>query len=164
MTHRPRIVCDVRKPLALAAAFAATVGLVGCGGGSTKAAPSCFELWNESSNSALQARVANRFRSASVSNWSAQASGSSIDESWTASSASVPPTSGNVGGRASHGCGYLFHTSRRFVSFSAELKGRTVRWNVPPAIHGSWSRRQQVVARDNAAVDGDGLLNLRAAG
>jgi hypothetical protein len=156
----------VRKSFAIAATLAATVGLAGCGGGSHKAARNCFEIWNGSSNKVLQGRVAHRFASASVSNWSAQASASAITESWTASSGTTPPSpsSGNVGGRASHGCGYLFHTSKRFVSYSAELRGDTVRWNVPPAIHGSWSRPQQAVARDNATVDDEGLLNSRAAG
>jgi hypothetical protein len=150
----------------IAAPLAATVALAGCGGGSTKTARNCFEIWNGSSNKAQQARVAHRFVSASVTDWRAQASGSSIDESWTASSPTVPLASAgeNVGGRASHGCGYLFHTSKRFVSYSAELKGKTIRWNVQPPIRGSWSRRQQAVARDNASVDGTGLLSPRSAG
>ena len=156
----------MRKSLAIVATLAATVGLVGCGGGSTKAARNCFDLWNGSANKSQQTRVAHRFPSASVTSWSAQASGSSIVESWTGGSATVPEasTGDNVGGRASHGCGYLFHTSRRFVSLSAELEGETVRWNVPPAIRGTWSRRQQAVARDNASVDGEGLLSPRPAG
>jgi len=147
-------------------AVAAMVGLAACGGGSTKAARNCFEIWNGHSNKDLQGRVADRFASASVTNWSAQASTSAITESWTASPGTTAPlpASGNVGRRASHGCGYLFHTSTQFVSYSAELRGRTIRWNVPPAIHGSWSRRQQAVARDNATVDDEGLLNSRTAG
>ena len=155
----------MRKASAIAAALAAAVGLAACGGGSTKAARTCFDVWNGSSNRAQQARVAHRFPSASVTNWSAQASAGSIDESWTASSSTEPAASagGNVGGRANHGCGYLFHTSKRFVSFSAELKGETVRWDVQPPIAGSWSRRRQAVARDNATVDGEGLLQPRAA-
>jgi hypothetical protein len=148
------------------AALAATIALAGCGGGSTKTSRNCFEIWNGSSNKAQRARVAHRFLSANVTNWSAQASGSSTDESWTASSPTVPQasTGENVGGRASHGCGYFFHTSKRFVSYSAELKGKTIRWNVPPPIRGSWSRGQQAVARDNASVDGTGLLSPRTAG
>jgi len=155
----------VRRSFAIAATLA-VVGLAGCGGGSTKAARNCFEIWNGNSNKDLQGRVAHRFASASVTNWSAQASTGDITESWTASSGTTAPLpgTGNVGGRASHGCGYLFHTSTEFVSYSAELRGETIRWNVPPAIHGSWSRRQQAVARDNATVDGEGLLNSRTAG
>jgi len=149
-----------------AAPLAATVALVGCGGSSTKTARNCFEIWNGSSSKAQQARVAHRFLSASVTNWSAQASVSSIDESWTAGSPTVPQASAGekVGGRASHGCGYLFHTSKRFVSYSAQLKGKTIRWNVPPPIRGSWSHRQHAIARYNASVDGKGLLSPRSAG
>ena len=149
----------MRKSFAIAATLAATVGLAGCGGSSTKAARSCFDVWNGSSNKAQQARVAHRFPSASVTNWMAQASAGSIDESWTASSSTDRASAGaNLGGRANHGCGYLFHTSNRFVSFSAELKGKAVRWNLQPPISGSWSRRQQTVAGDNATVVGEGLL------
>ncbi len=156
----------MRTSFAVAATLAGTFALAGCGGGSTRAARNCFDVWNGSSNKAQQARVAHRFPSASVTNWMAQASAGSIDESWTASSAtdSQAAGSGNLGGRASHGCGYLFHTARRFVSFSAELEGETVRWNVQRPLRGSWSRRQQAAARDNATVDGEGLLAPRAAG
>jgi hypothetical protein len=149
----------MHKAFAIAATLAAMVGLAGCGGSSTKAARNCFDVWNGSSNRAQQARVAHRFPSASVTNWMAQASGGSIDESWTASSSTDRASAGaNLSGRANHGCGYLFHTSRQFVSFSAELEGRTVRWNLQRPISGSWSRRQQAVARDNATVVGEGLL------
>jgi hypothetical protein len=149
----------MHKAFAIAATLAAMVGLAGCGGSSTKAARNCFDVWNGSSNRAQQARVAHRFPSASVTNWMAQASGGSIDESWTASSSTDRASAGaKLSGRANHGCGYLFHTSRQFVSFSAELEGRTVRWNLQRPISGSWSRRQRAVARDNATVVGEGLL------
>ena len=35
----------------------------------------------------------------------------------------------------------------------------TIRWGVPPSIHGSWSQEQQAAANDNAGVDSDGLLS-----
>jgi hypothetical protein len=61
----------VPKPFAIIATLAATVGLAACGGGSTKAARNCFEIWNGSSNKVQQAKVAHRFLSANLSRWSA---------------------------------------------------------------------------------------------
>ena len=73
------------------------------------------------------------------------------------------PGSGTVklGGPGSKGCGYLFHSSKRFLSISALRKGESVRWDVPPSIHGRWSRQQQAAARDNASVAADGHLSRR---
>jgi len=155
----------VPKAFPIAATLAATVGLAACGGGSTKAARNCFEIWNGSSNKVQQAKVAHRFLSANVTRWRAQGSGNSIVESWTTRSTKAPQASGdgNVGGSTSHGCGYLFHTSKRYISFSAELRGNAVRW-VPRPIHGSWSRLHLVAAPDNATVAADGLLSPRTAG
>jgi hypothetical protein len=146
------------KLFAFAATLVAAAGLVGCGGGKNDAARTCFDIWNGSSNTAQQAKVARRFPVANVSNWTAQASGDSVTERWTAS----PGKSANLGGSGSHGCGYLFHTSRRFVSYSAELRGDSVRW-VPRTLHGSWSRPRRAAAPDNASVDADGLLSPRTA-
>jgi len=73
------------------------------------------------------------------------------------------PGSGTVklGGPGSKGCGYLFHSSKRFLSISALRKGESVRWDVPPSIHGRWSGQQQAAARDNASVAADGHLSRR---
>jgi hypothetical protein len=90
--------------------LAATVGVTACGGGSTTAARGCFEIWNAKSNEARQRAVADRFTVADVSRWRAQAAGGV-----------------NLGGPASSGCGYLFHTSERYLSISAERRGRMIR-------------------------------------
>jgi hypothetical protein len=57
--------------------------------------------------------VAGRFRIASVSKWRAEAGGS---------------RNVNLGGPASEGCGYLFHTSTRYVSISGVWNGNTIHW------------------------------------
>ena len=148
---------------AIAATLLATVGLAACGGGSNKAARNCYEIWNARPNQAQQASVAHRFRSGNVTRWIARASKGGVTESWTASSSKVPHVS-NLGGSESHGCAYLFHTSKRYASFSAELRGKTVHWGVPPTLHGSWSRVAPAAAADNATVDAAGLLSPRSGG
>jgi len=40
-------------------------------------------------------------------------------------------------------------------------KGETIRWGVPPSIHGSWSPQQEAAVTDNATVDPEGLLSAR---
>ena len=115
-----------------------------CGGGSKKASGDCFEVWNASSNHSRQAAVAERFTIASVSPWQAQASGML-----------------SLAGQASHGCGYLFHNAKRYLSISAERRDHLIRWDAPPTIHGPWSAQQQAAVRDNAAVDARGRLSRR---
>jgi hypothetical protein len=79
-----------------------------------------------------------------VNNWRAEASGGG---------------NVNLGGPASEGCGYLFHTSKRFLSISGAWSGKAIRWDVPPTVRGSWSPQQQAASADNATVDADGLLS-----
>jgi hypothetical protein len=122
------------------------IGLTSCGGSSTKSSRDCFDVWNAASNKARQSRVAGGFTVARVSNWRAEASGSG---------------NVNLGRPASEGCGYLFHTSKRFLSISSAWSGEAIRWDVPPTIHGSWSPQQQAAAPDNATVDGGGLISTR---
>lgn len=126
--------------------LAASVGVVGCGGDRAAHAASrdCFDAWNAATNSARQATVAHRFTVGRVSRWRAQAA-----------------EAGNVGGRPAFGCGYLFHTSTRYVSISGEWRGRTIRWGVPPTIRGPWSSRQQAAVKDNAIVRADGGIRER---
>lgn len=130
------------KLIAGIAVAAAAASLTACGGGSSNVARDCFAAWNESSNHNRQAMVARRFPIADVSPWMAEAAGT-----------------GNVGGSPSHGCGYLFHTSWRYLSISGEWSGRTLRWGSPPTIQGAWSARQQASVHDNATVDAQGLLS-----
>src|SRR5262245_31792702 len=115
------------------------VGITGCGsdgskpdpgdGGPTKSAVSrdCFDTWNAKSNEANRAVVAGRFTVARVANWTAQASGGGAG-----------PSNGG-----SQGCGYLFHTSDRYLSISGAWAGQGIRWGVPPTMHGSWSAEQE---------------------
>jgi hypothetical protein len=134
------------------------ISVAGCGGGSVKASRGCFEIWNDGSNKAAKASVIGRFSVASVTEWRAEAGRGSVNVEWRAA-----PGSGTVklGGPGSKGCGYLFHSSKRFLSISALRKGESVRWDVPPSIHGRWSRQQQAAARDNASVAADGHLSRR---
>ena len=134
------------------------ISVAGCGGSSTKASRNCFEIWNEGSNKAANASVIGRFSVASVTEWRAEAGRESVNVEWRAA-----PGSGtvNLAGPGSKGCGYLFHSSKRFLSISALRKGGNVRWDVPPSIHGRWSRQQQGAARDNASVAADGRLIRR---
>jgi hypothetical protein len=136
----------MRKAVTLIAVLSAAISLTSCGGGSSKASRDCLGAWNAASNKAGQSAVAGRFRIASVSKWRAESGGS-----------------GNVdlGGPASEGCGYLFHTSKRYVSISGVWDGETIRWGVPPSIHGSWSARQQAAVTDGVTVDAEGLLSTR---
>lgn len=134
------------------------ISVAGCGGSSTKASRDCFEIWNEGSNKAAKASVIGRFSVASVTEWRAEAGRGSVNVEWRAA-----PGSGtvNLAGPGSKGCGYLFHSSKRFLSISALRKGGNVRWDVPPSIHGRWSRQQQAAARDNASVAANGRLIRR---
>jgi hypothetical protein len=133
----------MRKPLAAMAIVSATICLTGCGGGSVKASRDCFAAWNHAAT-AGHSPVAGHFTVARVSDWTAQAEGSA-----------------NLGGPASHGCGYLFHTSTHYLSISGRWNHNTIQLNVPPPIHGSWSPAQQAAASDNANVDSHGLLKRR---
>jgi hypothetical protein len=146
-----------RLPVALAIA-AMAISVAGCGDGSAKASRDCFAIWNDGSNKAAKASVIGRFRVASVTEWRAEAGRGSVNVEWRAA-----PGSGtvNLGGHGSKGCGYFFHSSKRFLSISALRKGENVRWDVPPSIHGGWSRQQQAAARDNASVAADGRLSRR---
>jgi hypothetical protein len=135
----------MRMPLVAIAMLALTTSLAGCGGTSTNASRDCFAAWNAAANKTRQSTVADRFRIASVREWRAEAVSGTV----------------NLGGPASKGCGYLFHTSKAYLSISGEWKGGTIRWGVPPPIHGSWSPEQQAAVSDNAAVEADGLLSHR---
>lgn len=137
------VLCMRRACLAIAA-LAAAISFTSCGGSSTKASRDCFDVWNAGSNKARQSSVAGRFTLARVNNWRAESSGGG---------------NVNLGGQASEGCGYLFHTSTRFLSISGAWNGNAIRWDVPPTIHGSWSPQQQAASADNATVDADGLLS-----
>jgi hypothetical protein len=131
------------------------VGITGCGsggskpdhgdGGPKKSAVSgdCFDTWNAPSNDANRAVVAGRFTVARVANWTAEASGGG-------------PSNGTGAGQ---GCGYLFHTSDRYLSISGAWEGQGIRWGVPPTMHGSWSAEQEASGQDNADVDSDGRLS-----
>lgn len=134
------------------------ISVAGCGGSSTKVSRDCFEIWNEGSNKAANASVIGRFSVASVTEWRAEAGRESVNVEWRAA-----PGSGtvNLAGPGNKGCGYLFHSSKRFLSISALRKGGNVRWDVPPSIHGRWSRQQQAAARDNASVAANGRLIRR---
>lgn len=57
--------------------------------------------------------------------------------------------------------GYLFHTSRRYLSISGEWEGSAIDWGVPPTIQGPWLAKQRAAVKDNATVDSDGLLSRR---
>jgi hypothetical protein len=130
----------------------------GLGGSSTKASRDCFEIWNDGSNKAEKASVIGRFSTASVTEWRREAGRGSVDVEWRAAPGSRAV---NLGGPGSKGCGYFFHSSKRFLSISAVRKGGNVRWDVPPSIHGRWSPQQQAVVRDNASVAADGRLIRR---
>lgn len=149
----------MRRPLLAVAIAAMTISVAGCGGSSAKGSRDCFEVWNDGSNKAAKASVIGRFSVASVTEWRAEAGRGSVNVEWRAA-----PGSGAVslGGQGSKGCGYLFHSSKRFLSISAVRKGENVRWDVPPSIHGRWSRQQQAAARDNASVAADGRLIRRS--
>ena len=136
----------MRRASPAIAALAAAISLTSCGGSSAKASRDCFDVWNAASNKARQSSVAGQFTVARVNNWRAEASEGGSD---------------NLGGPASEGCGYLFHTSKWYVSFSGAWNGKAIRWEVPPTIHGSWSPQQQAASADNATVDSDGLLSTR---
>jgi hypothetical protein len=143
--RRPRrIFKGMRRCFTGIALLAIAGGLTGCGHGSAKAASDCFQVWNDPSNKAGQATVAGRFSIANVSEWRATAEGSA-----------------NLGGPEAQGCGYLFHTSKRYLSISGVRERKTIRWGIPPSIHGSWSAQQEAAVDNNAGVDRDGLLSRR---
>lgn len=135
--------------------FVGVIGLTACGsegskqsrdgGGPKKSEVSrdCFDAWNAPSNQRNQAAVAGRFTIARVSNWSMQASGADT----------------GLGSDQGQGCGYLFHTSDRYLSISGAWEGGSIRWGVPPTIHGEWSAEQQAAGEDNARVDPEGQIS-----
>jgi hypothetical protein len=146
----------VREYSFAAALLAGIIGLTACGSGSPQkndvaAGPKpsqisrdCFDAWNAPANQRNQSAVAGRFTVARVANWVMQASGGVSDG----------PSSDQ-----SQGCGYLFHTSDRYLSISGAWEGRTLRWGIPPTIQGSWSAEQQAAGEDNARVDPEGRLS-----
>lgn len=109
----------------------------GCGSGTAK--QDCFAVWNARDNAPRRAQVAGRFAIADVSEWTASPSG---------------------GDESSHGCGYLFHDRRHYLSFSWE-RTPLRRWGVPPTQRGPWSPEQQASVRDNARVESDGSVQQR---
>jgi len=54
-------------------ALVVTIGLAGCGSGSTTAKRDCFDVWNANSNQARQTSIAGRFTVAKRSAWTAKA-------------------------------------------------------------------------------------------
>src|SRR4051794_27834127 len=106
------------------------ISLAGCGGSSTKASRDCFDVWNDGSNKAERSRVMGRFGVANVAGWRAEAANGTAKVEWRAGPSGATVTV-NRGGPGNKGCGYLFHTSKRFLSISAEWKGKEIRWDVP---------------------------------
>jgi hypothetical protein len=145
------VILGMRMSLVAIGVLAVAISLAGCGGTSTKTSHSsnrswdCFGVWNDASNKAGQSTVAGRFSIANVSEWHAEAGSETV----------------TLGGPASEGCGYLFHTSAAYLSISGEWNGESIRWGAPPTIHGMWSAQQQAAVRNNATVDANGLLSRR---
>jgi hypothetical protein len=148
----------MHRLLVAAAILAMAVSLAGCGGSSAKASRDCFKVWNDVSNKTGQSTVIGRFSVASVTEWRAEAGSGAVNVKWRAEARSGTVS---LGGPGSKGCGSLFHTSKRFLSISAERKGGNIRWDVPPSIHGPWSPQQQAAVHDNAVVAADGRLIRR---
>ena len=140
---RPNIV-GVRSSLACVALLAAAT-FTGCGSSSKNADRDCFAVWNRHSNEANQAIVAGHFTIAAVSPWRAQG--------YAGQRATSPPA-------PRFGCGYLFHTSKRYLSVSGMWDGSAIRWGVPPTIKGWWTPKQQAV-HDRANVSASGMLSRR---
>jgi hypothetical protein len=148
----------MHRLLVAVAILAMAVSQAGCGGSSAKVSRDCFEVWNDGSNKAGQSSVIGRFSVANVTEWRAEAGSGTVNVEWRAERGSGTV---NVGGPGSKGCGYLVHTSKRFLSISAERKGGNIHWDVPPSIHGPWSPQQQAAVHDNAVVAADGRLIRR---
>jgi hypothetical protein len=67
------------------------------------------------------------------------------------------------GGTASESenCGYLFHSTNRFVSYTGEWHGDAVVWTNSQGMHGPWTAIQQRSQPDDVRVLGDGRIAKR---
>jgi hypothetical protein len=121
-----------RLVVVLAAALAATASAA------PTRRPSCLDAWNTTAPASARASVAGAdLPVVRIARWTAQAAGSTA---------------------ASHGCGYLFHSSASYLSISGEWDRARLKWGAPPTIHGRWSPMQQRATADNAVVRPDGSL------
>jgi hypothetical protein len=67
------------------------------------------------------------------------------------------------GGKAHEGelCGYLFHSSARFVSYTGDWRGDVLLWTNSQSARGRWTPTQQRTQHDDVRVLSDGRIAPR---
>ena len=137
------------------------LALSGCGAGSESAEPtqrrgasgvigqgalppsgrSCSQAWNAPENEGNRERVARE--------------GFEVARVGFSRTFSTPPAPGTDG--TSEGCGFLFHSDERHLSFGGDWQDGELT-NIRPTLEGPWSDAQQRNSADNALVDGEGRV------
>ena len=135
------------------ALLASCIVLAGCGAGSEtsgnaskRGAPAsseqgCFGAWNAAENQVNRERVARE--------------GYEIARVGLSRTFADPPAPGTSG--TSEGCGFLFHSDERHLSFAGDWNDWEIR-NLRPTLEGPWSDQQQRNSPDNALVDTEGQV------
>jgi len=59
------------------------------------------------------------------------------------------------------GCGFLFHSTSRFVSYSGDWDGDTLLWTNSTGLHGAWTVVQDRSQPNDVRVLGDGRIAKR---
>jgi len=105
----------------------------------------CFIAWNAHGNERNRADLAGRGFTIG-----------SVERSFTVGD----PASGGSPHKG-EGCGYLFHSPTRFVSYTGDWHGDTLIWSNTEGMHGRWTAAQQRTQRDNVRVAADGRVAKR---
>jgi hypothetical protein len=116
---------------------------------STLSARDCLEAWNSAGNEANRsALVRTGFRAGRASDWIQISDFAAGD---------TPK-----GDARAFGCSYLFHSDRRYASFSGTWKDQaTIVWNQRETLRGPWSVQQQQNVRDDVCVLAGGAIGTR---
>jgi hypothetical protein len=118
---------------------------------STLSARDCIQAWNSAGNAANRsALVRTGFRVGRASEWQQIADFAAGE---------TPP-----GETRSFGCSYLFHSDRRYTSFSGRWQGHaTILWDRGQTLRGRWGVEQQQNTSDDIRVLGVGKIAERRA-
>jgi hypothetical protein len=107
----------------------------------------CFIAWNAQGNERNRADLARRGFSFTIG---------SVARSFTVGD----PAPGGTR-HEGHGCGYLFHSTTRFVSYTGDWHGDTLIWTNAQGMHGRWTAAQQRTQPDDVRVLADGRIAKR---
>src|ERR1051326_7635925 len=127
-------------------AILALLGVTGCGSHQTPRSVvrshDCFVAWNAGGNERNRTDLASR--------------GFTIGSVERSTTFGDPAQGGKP--HESQGCGYLFHSTTRFVSYTADWRGDTLLWTNFEGMRGRWTAEQQRTQPDDVRVISDGRI------